>query len=196
MGEIPREPFLGGSLRRLLRQVPGGPLSPASTGQPLSALLKRSSTVLQTSPGGSHGATNPKTWLRDDPPPSGLPIGPSPLSFFPCLAFPSRVEVAGGVGCTRCWLWSRSRLCSRRRAGGKRATGTGRRRGARGPGVAQAPRPAHAGRGPAAGPGGPSRRGRPPRTCRPGCPLPCLAQSGVNPEACSALLSPSSLAMP
>ena len=67
---------------------------------PLSAMLKRSSLTLQTSPGGSHDATNPKNVAARHPlSPPGFPLARCRCHSLLASPSPSRAEALGGVGC-------------------------------------------------------------------------------------------------
>lgn len=143
------------------------PRNPAPQGQ------GTSSYALQTSPGGSHRATNPKDAAATPPQPSGLPIGRLQLSLVRASPSAPGRRQPGGVGCALAAGSGRGRgFCSRRRGGcGAVKAGWGS-----GPGAA----------GSAAGPCGPGAGGRAggrcrhggrrTRTCPAGCPEPCLAQ--------------------
>lgn len=168
-GGYPESAFTGRVPPASVNTGPGWPAAPASTPQPLSAAQTRSSTVLQSSPGGSRGATNPKTWPRDAP--SALWASHWPTA----VVTPSlpRLPLTGMLGCVCRWLGPRRGFAAGRARVGSWAQGSGRGRGARGPGSPRTLRPAHAGRGPGAGPGAAAGaeggRGGPARPAAP-CP--------------------------
>lgn len=156
-------------------------------------MLKHSSLALQTSPGGLHDATNPKNVAARRPPqPSGLPIGPLPLSLPPCLAFPLPGRGTGRGRLRAClWLWRLSRLCSRRRGG--RGVGLARARGGgAGRGELRAALPASVGRGLAAGLGAAvGAEGCRRQPARPAAP--CLPRPAARPAGRDALCRPAPL---
>lgn len=144
---------------------------------------KRSSRALQTSPGGSRGATNPKNVAARRPlSPPGFPLARCRCHSLLVSPPRSRAEAAGGVGCALAAGSGRGRgFAASCAAGGERGARPGR-----GPGALRARRPAHAGRGPAAGPGAAARaEGGRRRPARPAARCPASPSSPARREGCA-----------